>query len=96
MLKLASRSLTGRRKAWTALRLLVLPIVWGLQTARVAQADWSATILPLLAQAKKTATTSAPDVAAESGGSWPVLDWAIVVVLIGVALYAICRSSRRN
>jgi hypothetical protein len=95
MLKPGGPLVTARRRAWTAFRLLALPIVWALQTARAAQADWSTTFLPLLAQAKK-ATTTAPDAAAESGGSWPVLDWAIVVVLIGVSLYAICRSSRRN
>jgi hypothetical protein len=47
---------------------------------------------PLLAQAQKTA----PAEPAAEGGSWPILDWLIVAVLICAAIYVICRSSRRN
>jgi hypothetical protein len=61
---------------------------------RAVQASWGADFVPLLAQAQKATTTAEP--AAAEGGSWPVLDWLIVVALIGGALYAICRSSRRN
>lgn len=48
---------------------------------------------PLLAQAQKTAPA---EPAAEGGGSWQILDWLIVAVLICAAIYVICRSSRRN
>jgi hypothetical protein len=39
-----------------------------------------------------------PLLAQESSGEggYPILEWAIVVLLIGVALFGICRSSRRN
>ncbi len=57
-----------------------------------ARAGWAAALLPVLAQAQKTA---APEPGTE-GSSWPILDWLIIVVLIGAALFAICRSSRRN
>lgn len=30
------------------------------------------------------------------GGGYPIIEWAIVVVLVGVALFVICRSSRRS
>ena len=30
------------------------------------------------------------------GGGYAIIEWAIVVVLTGVALFVICRSSRRN
>ena len=64
-----------------------------LKTTRAAYASCSAFILPVLAQAPKT--TTAADTPAE-GGSWPILDWLIITVLIGGALFVICRSSRRN
>jgi hypothetical protein len=35
------------------------------------------------------------DTAADSTGPG-VIDWALVVVLVGAAIFAICRSSRRN
>ena len=65
-----------------------------LKTTRAAYVSCSAFILPVLAQAPKT-TTAAETPAAE-GGSWPILDWLIITVLIGGALFVICRSSRRN
>jgi hypothetical protein len=39
-----------------------------------------------------------PILADESSGEggYPIIEWAIVVVLIGAALFVICRSSRRN
>ncbi len=84
-----------RRPAARALSRLSLVLVTTIiANARAAQASWGADILPLLAQAQKATTTAEP--AAAEGGSWPVLDWLIVVALIGGALYAICRSSRRN
>jgi hypothetical protein len=49
-----------------------------------ARADWRANLSPLLAQ----------ESAAEGG--YPIIEWAIVVVLIGAAVFVICRSSRRN
>jgi hypothetical protein len=64
-------------------RLSIFPAACALALAQAA---------PLLAQAQKTA---AAEPAAE-GGSWPIVDWLIVVVLIGGAIYVICRSSRRN
>jgi hypothetical protein len=51
---------------------------------RGAVAAGTARIVPLLAQ----------DSSGEGG--YPILEWAIVVLLIGVALFGICRSSRRN
>ncbi len=92
MLKFTARFATGRRIAAAACRFLILPLAWGLGSARAVPAGWSAKLLPVLAQAKKTAAPEAP---AETG-SWPILDWLIVAVLIGAALYVICRSSRRN
>jgi hypothetical protein len=65
----------------------------GLKTTRTAYARCSAIILPVLAQAPKTTTAETP---AAEGGSWPILDWLIVTVLICGALFVICRSSRRN
>ena len=52
--------------------------------AQGAVAAGTARIVPLLAQ----------DSSGEGG--YPILEWAIVVLLIGVALFGICRSSRRN
>ena len=39
-----------------------------------------------------------PILAQESSGEggYAIIEWAIVVVFTGVALFAICRSSRRN
>lgn len=39
-----------------------------------------------------------PILAQESSGEggYAIIEWAIVVVLTGVALFVICRSSRRN
>jgi hypothetical protein len=39
-----------------------------------------------------------PILAEESSGEggYAIIEWAIVVVLIGAALFVICRSSRRN
>lgn len=38
-----------------------------------------------------------PILAQESGeGGYAIIEWAIVVVLTGAALFVICRSSRRN
>jgi hypothetical protein len=38
-----------------------------------------------------------PILAQESGeGGYGIIEWAIVVVLVGAALFVICRSSRRN
>jgi hypothetical protein len=53
-------------------------------SGQAARADWRATLAPLLAQ----------ESAAEGG--YAIIEWAIVVVLIGAALFVICRSSRRN
>jgi hypothetical protein len=52
--------------------------------AQTACAAWTPSVMPLLAQ----------DATAEGG--LPIIEWAIVVVLIGVTLFVICRSSRRN
>jgi hypothetical protein len=71
---------------------MILGGTWALTSARAAHADWTANLLPLVAQAKTT--TAEP--AAESTGSWPILDWLIVGVLICAAIFVICRSSRRN
>jgi hypothetical protein len=59
--------------------------------ARAVRANCSAILLPVLAQDQKTATEAPAE-----GGSWPILDWLIIVVLIGGCLFVICRSSRRN
>ncbi len=52
-----------------------------------------AMMLPVLAQAQKTAA-EAP--ASGEGGAWPVIDWLLVAVLVCGALFMVCRSSRRN
>ncbi len=100
MLKTSARSTASaetrssrRPVARTLARLSIVLLTVAIANVRAAQASWGADIVPLLAQAQK-ATTAEP--AAAEGGSWPVLDWLIVVALIGGALYAICRSSRRN
>jgi hypothetical protein len=63
-----------------------LAAVLGLESARsVACAGLSAPLMPLLGQAG----------GAESTGP-NALDWGIVVVLIAAALFAVCRSGRRN
>jgi len=90
MLNLMRRIANGRQLG-AACRFLILPAAWAITTAR-AQAGWSANLMPVLAQAQKTA---AAEPAAETG-TWPILDWLIVTVLICAALFVICRSSRRN
>ncbi len=64
----------------TALGALCVAVVGG----RDAVAAGTARIMPLLAQESS------------GEGGYPILEWAIVVLLIGVALFGICRSSRRN
>ena len=86
------RCIASSRQLGSACRFLILPAAWAMTTARAAQAGWSANLLPVLAQAQKTA---AAEPAAETG-TWPILDWLIVTVLICAALFVICRSSRRN
>jgi hypothetical protein len=83
---------TGRAIANTVCRVVILTSACVLATADVVRADWSAKLLPVVAQAQKT-TTAEP---AAEGVSWPILDWLIVGVLIGAAIFVICRSSRRN
>ncbi len=94
MLNITARSATVRRIALAACRYSILPLALGLGAARAVHADWSAKVLPLLAQAQKTAA-AAPEPPAETA-SWPILDWLIVAVLIGGTVFIICRSSRRN
>jgi len=89
-----TRSSRQRPVARTLVRLSIVLLTTIIAHARAAHASWGADILPLLAQAQKATTTAEP--AAAEGGSWPILDWIIVVALIGGTLYAICRSSRRN
>ena len=48
----------------------------------VAFAGWQTALVPVLAE--------------EGGEGYPILDWAIVVVLIGLAMFVICRTGRRN
>jgi hypothetical protein len=93
MLSRHDRLAKPRRLASVAGRVVALALVWGIGLAHTAQAAWATTVLPVLAQAAQK--TAAPETPAE-GGSWPVLDWLIVVVLLGAALFTICRSSRRN
>jgi hypothetical protein len=54
----------------------------GRQSASVP-AVWQAAALPLLAQSGEV-------------GGYAVLEWLIVVVMFGLALFAVCRTSRRN
>jgi hypothetical protein len=91
MLKLTPGLANPRAIVWCACRFLTLSIAFGLAVGHSAQAAWSANLVPVLAQAQ---TTAPAEPAAET--SWAILDWAIVVVLIGGILFAICRSSRRN
>ncbi|HEV8070339.1 MAG TPA: hypothetical protein VGP76_21675 [Planctomycetaceae bacterium] len=92
MLNLMRRIANGQRIRAAAVRVLILSAAWAITTARAVHAAWSTHLLPVLAQAQKTA---AAEPAAETG-SWPILDWLIVGALICAALYVICRSSRRN
>jgi hypothetical protein len=95
MLKRPSPFAPGRRLASAAGRLALAALGWSLLTARTFAEGATTQLVPILAQATKT-TAADPAADAGSGGSWLVLDWLIVVVLIGAALFAICRSSRRN
>ncbi len=63
-------------------------------SGRIASVGRCAMILPVLAQAQKTAA-EAPAADSE-GGAWPVIDWLLVAVLVCGALFLVCRSSRRN
>ena len=72
-------------------RVLNLSREWAQGAARATSRSCAAALLPVLAQAQKTATEAPAE-----GGSWPILDWLIIVVLIGGCLFVICRSSRRN
>jgi hypothetical protein len=85
MLRSAFRWLTpwqGTRLRFGArvLAALCVAVVGG----RSAVAAGTGQIMPLLAQESS------------GEGGYPILEWAIVVLLIGVALFGICRSSRRN
>jgi hypothetical protein len=71
---------TRLRLGARALAALCVAIVGG----RGAVAAGTGRIMPLLAQESS------------GEGGYPILEWAIVVLLIGVALFGICRSSRRN
>jgi hypothetical protein len=93
MLNVTRRWTRGRQFAAATCRYLTLRLGRSLKATRAAHAGYCAVILPILAQAQKTAAPEAP---AAEGGSWQVVDWLIVVVLVGGALFAICRSSRRN
>jgi hypothetical protein len=52
----------------------------------------------VLLSARIAAAGVSPVLAQESSGEggYAIIEWAIVVVLTGVALFVICRSSRRN
>jgi hypothetical protein len=89
MLRFAFRRLARWLVRWQAGRLGSMAksaIAWCVAffAGRAALAAAPGRILPLLAQESS------------GEGGYAILEWAIVVVLIGVALFGICRSSRRN
>lgn len=51
---------------------------------QIVLAEGSSRIVPILAQESS------------GEGGYPIIEWAIVVALVGAALFVICRSSRRN
>jgi hypothetical protein len=87
------RTATGWRFVSTACNLALAAFSGSLLAARAFAADTTTRLVPVLAQATNTAAEPAAE---GGGGTWPILDWLIVVALIGGALFAICRSSRRN
>jgi hypothetical protein len=91
MLKLTHSLANPRAIVGCVCRFLTLSLAFATAAGQSAQAAGSTKLMTILAQ---TPTTTPAEPAAET--SWAILDWAIVVVLIGGALFAICRSSRRN
>lgn len=73
------------RRARMGARHVWTSIAGLLLCANAAPADWHPALTPLLAQETTV-----------EGSGYPVLDWLIVVVLIGAALFVVCRTSRRN
>jgi hypothetical protein len=90
MLKL-TLNLTKPAVLGRACRLVTISLAYAMAVSQTAQAACWTTLMVVLAQAP---TTAPAEPAAET--SWAILDWGIVVVLIGGALFAVCRSSRRN
>jgi hypothetical protein len=82
--------MSGQRITSAVRRSLMRTVARG---AQATHAGRCAMILPVLAQAQKTAA-EAP--ASGEGGAWPVIDWLLVAVLVCGALFMVCRSSRRN
>ena len=78
----------ARPQLWRSRLSVAVKLLGGLCAAilacRAALGGASAKLVPLLAQ----------DTSSEGG--YPIIEWAIVVVFIGGALFVICRSSRRN
>jgi len=73
------------RLARTGARHLSASLAVVLLCANATSAAWHPAFTPLLAQESTV-----------EGGGYAILDWLIVVVLIGAALFVVCRTSRRN
>jgi len=81
MLKTAGFRSPGWRTSWSSACVRVVSALAGVLLAgRVAVAGVS----PILAQESS------------GEGGYAIIEWAIVVVFTGAALFVICRSSRRN
>jgi hypothetical protein len=85
MLRIATRRpsfrRTSRRSAWMTIFGAICGTMF---SGRAALAEVTGKLAPILAQ-----ETSGE-------GGYPIIEWAIVVALVGAALFVICRSSRRN
>jgi hypothetical protein len=71
----------------------------GCARRRRACASGLGAVAGVLCSSRAALAGVSPILAQESsseGGGYAIIEWAIVVVLTGVALFVICRSSRRN
>jgi hypothetical protein len=71
----------------------------GRASRRLTWASAASAVAGVLLSSRAAVAGVSPILAQESsgeGGGYAIIEWAIVVVFTGVALFAICRSSRRN
>jgi hypothetical protein len=85
MLRTASAwSQSGRKSRLSAAAKTLAAFCGAFLCGRAALASGVGALSPILAQESS------------GEGGYAIIEWAIVVVLVGVALFVICRSSRRN
>jgi hypothetical protein len=70
----------------------------GRASRRLTWASAASAVAGVLLSSRAAVAGVSPLLAQESSGEggYAIIEWAIVVVFTGVALFAICRSSRRN